>query len=74
MPGGILQLLSAGTETEYLNNVPHISFFKCYFRRHTNFFINNIEIYSNYYEKSNVNAFLIPPSGDLLSKSYLKFN
>ena len=74
MPGGILQLLTAGTETEYLNNVPHISFFKCYFRRHTNFFINNVEIFSNYYENSNVNTFLIPKSGDLLSKSYLKFN
>lgn len=74
MPGGILQLLTAGKETEYLNNEPHISFFKCYFRRHTNFFINTLEIYSNYYENNNVNTFLMPKSGDMLSKSYLKFN
>ena len=74
MPGGFLQLLATGKESEYLNDTPDISFFKCYFRRHTNFFINNVEIYSNYYENSNVNTFLIPKSGDLLSKSYLKFN
>lgn len=74
MPGGFLQLLATGTESEYLNDVPNISFFKCYFRRHTNFFINNLEIYGNYYEKSNINTFLIPKSGDLLSKGYLKFN
>jgi len=74
MPGGFIQLLATGKEKEYLNDVPHISFFKCYFRRHTNFFINNIEIYSNYYENNEINTVQIPNSGDLLSKGYLKFN
>jgi len=74
MPGGFLQLLTAGKESEYLNNTPNISFFKSYFRRHTNFFINNLEIFGNYYEKTEVNTFLIPKSGDLLSKGFLKFN
>ncbi len=57
MPGGFIQLLATGKESEYLNDTPHISFFKCYFRRHTNFFINNIEIYSNYHEKNEFNTF-----------------
>jgi hypothetical protein len=74
MPGGFIQLLTTGKESEYLNDVPHISFFKSFFRRHTNFFINNIEIYSNYYENNEFNIIPIPKSGDLLSKGYLKLN
>jgi hypothetical protein len=74
MPGGFLQLLTTGKESEYLNYTPNISFFKSYFRRHTNFFINNLEVFGNFYEKSEVNTFLIPKSGDLLSKGFLKFN
>ena len=74
MAGGFIQLLTSGKESEYLNDVPHISFFKCYFRRHTNFFINNIEIFSNYYENNEFNTIKIPKSGDLLSKGYLKLN
>lgn len=74
MPGGFIQLLATGKESEYLNDVPQISFFKCYFRRHTNFFMNNIEIFSNYYEQNGYNTVNIPKSGDLLSKGYLKLN
>lgn len=74
MPGGFLQLLTTGKESEYLNYTPNISFFKSYFRRHTNFFINNLEVFGNFYEKTEVNTFLIPKSGDLLSKGFLKFN
>ena len=74
MAGGFIQLLTSGKESEYLNDVPHISFFKCYFRRHTNFFINNIEIFSNYYVNNEFNTIKIPKSGDLLSKGYLKLN
>lgn len=73
MAGGFIQLLATGGEKEYFNNVPHISFFKSYFRRHTNFFINSFEIYSNYYLNNEINIFKIPKAGDLLSKGYLKF-
>jgi hypothetical protein len=74
MPAGWIQLLTNGKESEYLNNVPNISFFKCYFRRHTNFFINNIELFSNYYENNEINTLVLPKSGDLLSTGVLKFN
>jgi len=73
MAGGFIQLLATGGEKEYFNDVPHVSFFKSYFRRHTNFFINSFEIYSNYYQNNEVNIFKIAKAGDLLSKGYLKF-
>ena len=73
MAGGFIQLLATGGEKEYFNDVPHVSFFKSYFRRHTNFFINSFEIYSNYYQNNEVNIFKISKAGDLLSKGYLKF-
>ena len=73
MPSGFIQLLAKGNESEFLNDNPHISFFKCYYRRHTPFFINNQEIYSNFETKNkSLLTFLIPKSGDMLSKSYLK--
>lgn len=74
MPSGFIQLLTTGNESEYLHYNPHITFFKCYYRRHTNFFINNLEIHSNYITgKNNIINFAIPKGGDLLSKSYIKF-
>ena len=73
MPSGFIQLLAKGNESEFLNDNPHISFFKCYYRRHTPFFINNQEIYSNFETKNkSLLSFPIPKSGDMLSKSYLK--
>ena len=75
---GFIQLLTVGNEIELFNYNPNISFFKIYYRRHTNFFINNMVINGN---SLNINSesnilnkqiqFKIPMDGDLLTKSYL---
>lgn len=74
MGSGFIQLVAKGNEDNIFNKNPHITFFKIYYRRHTNFFINNIEILSNTINKNNSVNFVIPKNGDLLSKSFLCFN
>ena len=44
---GFIQLLTVGSEVNIFNYNPNISYFKTYFRRHTNFFLNNFEIQEN---------------------------
>ena len=75
---GYIQLLTVGSEVNIFNYNPNISFFKIYYRRHTNFFINNMEIEGNKIQIDNTNtnkiiSFKIPKDGDLLGKSYIEF-
>jgi len=79
---GFIQLIAVGNEANIFNYNPNISFFKIYYRRHSNFFINNMSINGNSVEISNNNnsllsnilTFKIPHDGDFLGKSYLEFN
>jgi hypothetical protein len=71
---GFIQLITTGTETGIFNNEPQISFFKIYYRRHTNFFVNNYEINGNYVKNQGKLSFVIPKNGDFLNKTYLKIN
>ena len=77
---GFIQLLTVGNENKIFNYNPNISYFKIYYRRHTNFFINNMVINGNNININNILKkkimFKIPLDGDLLTKSYihLKFN
>ena len=50
---GFLQLLTASKENDLFNYNPNISFFKIYYRRHTNFFINNMVINGNSIDLNN---------------------
>lgn len=77
---GYIQLLAVGSEANIFNYNPNISFFKTYFRRHSNFFINNMTIQGNQVNVSRNNnlvtnnvLFKIPKDGDLFSKSYIQF-
>lgn len=77
---GFIQLLAVGSEKNIFNYNPNISFFKTYFRRHSNFFINNMTIQGNQVCLSNNNnlitssiIFKIPKNGDLIGKSYIQF-
>lgn len=47
MGSGFIQLLASGNENKLFNYNPNITFFKIYYRRHTNFFINNMLIPGN---------------------------
>ena len=79
---GFIQLFAVGNENKLFNYNPNISFFKIYYRRHTNFFMNNIIITGNTVDINNNSdalkkiTFKIPLDGDLLTRSYinLKFD
>jgi len=80
MGSGYIQLLAVGSEINIFNYNPNISFFKIYYRRHTNFYINNMEINANNIKATdimnldvnNIISINIPKNGDLLGKSYLE--
>lgn len=81
MGSGYIQLIAVGSEINIFNYNPNISFFKMYFRRHTNFYINNMEINGNSVQFTNLPKLTtnsisinIPKNGDLFSKSYLNLN
>lgn len=79
MGSGYIQLLAVGSEVNIFNYNPNISFFKIYYRRHANFYINNMDINGNNIKSSNIMnpsndtmvTITIPKDGDLLGKSYL---
>jgi len=76
MGSGYIQLLAVGSEVNIFNYNPNISFFKIYYRRHTNFYINNMEINGNNLKTNteninNIITYVIPKNGDLLGKTYL---
>lgn len=57
MPSGFIQLISVGSEYEYLNKDPHISFFNAVYRRYSNFYMQTVQIYNK--EFSNTKDFVI---------------
>ena len=44
MAGGLFQLAAYGSENEYLNGNPQISFFRMVYRRYTNFAMQSMEV------------------------------
>ena len=72
MGSGFIQLITQGQEYQIFHKEPQITFFKIYYRRHTNFFINNYEIEGNYLKDNSLLTFTVPKSGDFLSKSFLR--
>lgn len=77
MPGGLLQLVSYGSQNIYLNGNPSISFFKKIYKTHTNFATESIRInfnktYMNLNESTHLIAH-IKRNGDLLNHIYLAF-
>jgi hypothetical protein len=74
---GFIQLIAIGNEEHIFNRSPNISFFKTYFRRHSNFFINNFEIDGKYTVNINdkiTNKFdwIITKNGDMMEKTYIR--
>ena len=68
MPGGLLQLISNGTQDSFLSINPEFTFFKFVYKKHTNFSItySNINFKTNFNFGSN-NALEIPKYGDLIT-------
>ena len=71
MAVGFIQLIFAGNEQNIFNKDPNITFFKIYYRRHTNFYINNYIVEGNETKHDKLISFNIPMGGDLLFKNYL---
>lgn len=79
MAGGLLQLAAYGTENQYLNGNPQMTFFKMVYRRYTNFAMQSIEVpieglNTLSMDKTTVMKVRIPRNADLFSKMFLVFD
>lgn len=71
--GSLLQLVAVGKQDVFLVGNPQITWFKFVYRRHTNFSIEAIEMYSdNTPDFGKKVSWLIPRSGDLLGPCFLE--
>lgn len=71
--GGLLQLVAIGKQDVFLTGNPQITWFKFVYRRHTNFSIEAVEMYSdNKPDFGKKVSWLIPRSGDLLGPCILE--
>jgi hypothetical protein len=72
MGGGLIQLVSYGTEDLYLTDNPEITFFKCIYKRHTNFAIEPVkQLFSGKPDFGEKVTCTISKNGDLMGKTYL---
>lgn len=78
MPGGLLQLVSFGSQNLYLNGNPSLSFFKKVYKTHTNFAYESIRLDMN---KTSINHdndthlyTKIDRNADLISNIYFVFD
>jgi len=73
MTGGLLQIISHGTEDLFLNGNPEITFFKMIYRRHTNFAIELKRLhYNDNVGFGKTTTFNLTKDGDLIHKMYLE--
>ena len=75
MAGGLIQLLSQGSQDAFLTGNPQITFFRGVYRRHTNFSMQSIQHLPN--TSSGLNkrtVFTISRTGDLIGRTYLQFD
>lgn len=73
MPGGLLQLVSYGSEDKHLTSLPQITFFKIVYRRYTNFSLEAKEIdFDTNTDFSLETSLILPKMGDLIHRMYLK--
>lgn len=73
MTGGLIQLVSYGAENIYLMGNPKLSFFKCVYKRHTNFATEYIEeSFNKSPDFGKTSKCLLPRSGDLIHKVFVK--
>ena len=78
MTGALLQLVAIGNQDIFITGNPQISFFKCVYKRHSNFAMQSKNLnfnsvqYLNYDSPTKLNI-NIPRYGELLSKINLEF-
>lgn len=79
MPGGLLNIISYGSQNIIVNGNPSKTFFKCVYAKYTNFGLQNIRIDFNGQRTLKLNetshfTFKIPRNAELLLDTYLVFN
>jgi hypothetical protein len=79
MPGGLLNIISYGSQNIIINGNPSKTFFKCVYAKYTNFGLQNIRIDFNgqrilKLNESSTFSFKIPRNAELLLDTYLVFN
>jgi hypothetical protein len=73
MTGGLLNLVSYGSNDLYLTGSPQITFFKIAYRRHTNFAREVVPIACNNMNFNEEITIKIPQYGDLMSNIFIQF-
>jgi hypothetical protein len=72
MAGGLIQLVSYGSQDIFLTGTPQITFFKMVYRRHTNFAMESVEVpFDDPVGFGKKSTITIPKVGDLIHKTYL---
>ena len=73
MAGGLIQLISFGSQDLYLTGQPQITWFKMIYRRYTNFALESIQqLFTGDVDFGRKLSCTISRNGDLLSKLYLQ--
>ncbi len=73
MAGGLIQIVSYGSQDLYLTGTPEITFFKVVYRRYTNFATESVQVPFDDPVGFGKRAMLtVPRVGDLIHKTYLE--
>jgi len=73
MPGGLMQIVSYGSQDLFLTGTPEITFFKVVYRRHTNFSMESIKFgFDDPVFFGSESSLTAPKVGDLIHKAYLE--
>jgi len=73
MPGGIIDIVSYGSQDLFLTGTPQITFFKIVYRRYTNFAVENFDVpFDDPTGFGLSSSVVLKPIGDLVNKTLLK--
>lgn len=73
MPGGLINIVTYGSQDLYLTGTPQITHFKVVYRRHTNFSMESLRIkFDDMVDFGQETNIIIPKAGDLIGPTYLE--
>jgi len=73
MTGGLIQIVTYGSQDLFLTGTPEITFFKIVYRRHTNFATESVEVaFTEEVGFGKESMISVPRVGDLIKNVYLK--
>lgn len=73
MAGGLIQIVTYGSQDIFLTGTPEITFFKIVYRRHTPFAVESLPVtFDDPVGFGKLSSITIPKTGDLMHKIYLE--